>query len=107
MRAAVGPGPGRSGRRADRTTLLVEDLHADDVLLQLIAAPGHRLVDDEVEEALEAVDLPERRAAEESFELLALRCVLAGGVAAAAGEPESDPGSDPGLTRSDPARTGV
>ena len=67
----------RVGARIERR-LLVEDLHADDVLLQLIAAPGDRLADDEVEEALEAIDLPERRAGEEAFELLALRRVLAG-----------------------------
>ena len=82
----------RVGARVERR-LLVEDLHADDVLLQLIAAAGDGLGDDEVEEPFEAIDLPERRAGEEALELPANGRVA--GVR---------PRSDPGLT---PAFTGV
>jgi hypothetical protein len=50
--------------------LLAEDLHADHVFLELVAAAGDGLRDDEAEEALEAVDLLEGRAGQHPVQLL-------------------------------------
>src|SRR4029450_11707882 len=60
--------------------LLAEDLHADDVLLQFVAAPGRSLRHDERDEALQTLDLLERDAREYPVQLLAngLRGRLAG-----------------------------
>jgi hypothetical protein len=49
---------------------LSEDLHADDVFLQLIAPALDRLAHDEAEEALEPIDLPEGGAGQNAIELL-------------------------------------
>src|SRR4029079_16581552 len=55
--------------------LLAEDMHADDVLLELGAASADRFEDDEAEEALEAIDLLEGGAGQRAFELLSTRLV--------------------------------
>ena len=67
----------RVGARIERR-VLVEDLHADDVFLELVAAPGERLEDDEAEEALEPIDLPEGGARQNPIELLPARFVAGG-----------------------------
>src|SRR5262249_54188610 len=59
----------RVGTRVERR-ILVEDLYADHVFLQLIATPGERFQDDESEKPFEAVDLPERDARQHALELL-------------------------------------
>ena len=60
----------RIGARIERR-LLAEDLDADDVFLQLAAAPADRFDDDEADEALEAIDLREGLAREDAIELVA------------------------------------
>src|SRR5262249_37492011 len=52
---------------------LAEHLHADHVLLELVAAAGERFVDDEGEEPLEAIDLLKGRAGENPLQLVADR----------------------------------
>ena len=64
----------RVGARVERRAL-VEDLHADDVFLQLIAAPLQRLQCDEAEKALEAIDLTECGAGQNAIQFLPRRRV--------------------------------
>ena len=51
--------------------VLIEDLHADDVFLELIAAAVQRFEDDEAQEALEAADLTKGGARQHAVQLLA------------------------------------
>src|SRR5262249_18098013 len=62
------------GARIERR-LFAEHLDADDIFLQLIAAPGERFVRDEGEKPLQAIDRLKRHAAENARELVADRLV--------------------------------
>ena len=50
--------------------ILVEDLHADDVFLELVAVPVERLETHELQESLQPIDLPEGRARQNPIQLL-------------------------------------
>jgi hypothetical protein len=74
--------------------LFTADAHANDVLLEIVGAPGRSLTDDERQEALEAIGLMERRAAQNALEFLVgrarrrcrgWRCAAASGAGGADG----------------------
>ena len=58
--------------------ILVEDLHTDDVFLELVAVPAERLEAHELEESLQPIDLPEGRARQNPIQLLPTRLVAGG-----------------------------